>query len=173
MARAKTHGARRPGLRGCLLAFCLVLAVMAGGCGNPDIDFSAYGGETLSITGLPGEEGPVSLRVSELSELDCVTVKTESTSDKIGQVRATGPLLSTLLAAYGADLEDFSEVTFTASDGYEITLDQAFLKENRVVLAFGIDGQPLDADEAPLRVVIPGSDSAYWIRMVAAIDLQP
>jgi DMSO/TMAO reductase YedYZ molybdopterin-dependent catalytic subunit len=156
-----------------LLALCLFAAVPAGGCGNPDIDLSAYGKETVAISGLPGETDPVNIKVEDLAQMSCVTLKTESTSDKIGVVRATGPLLKTLLESYGTGLEDFSEVTFTASDGYEITLDQDFLKENRVILAFGVDGKPLDADEAPLRIIIPGSDSAYWIRMVTAITLKP
>lgn len=170
----QTRPCRRLRLRTILLlVLCLFAAVLAGGCGNPDIDLSAYGQETVTITGLPGATDPVIIQVEDLAQMSCVTVKTESTSDKIGVVRATGPLLKTLLEGYGARLEDFSEVTFTASDGYEITLDQAFLNENRVILAFGIDGKPLDTDEAPLRIIIPGSDSAYWIRMVTAITLNP
>ena len=44
--------------------------------------------------------------------MDCVTVKTESTSDKIGKVRATGPTLDTVLSQFGMsqkDIEKFKE----------------------------------------------------------------
>jgi len=40
------------------------------------------------------------------------------------------------------------------------------------MLAFGIDGQPLDEDSAPVRIIIPESDSAYWTRMVNRIKFE-
>ena len=97
-------------------------------------------------------------------------MKTSSTSDKIGVVKATGPLLETVAANYGATLSDFNKIIITATDGYEIVLNQPFMTDNKIILAFGIDGKPLGEDEAPLRLIIPESDSAYWIRMIKSIE---
>jgi len=102
--------------------------------------------------------------------MDCVTVKTSSTSDKIGEVTATGPLLATVAEKYGTSMEVFKKIIITAQDGYKIVLNQPFINESKLILAFGINGKPLGDDEAPLRLIIPESDSAYWIRMIKSIE---
>lgn len=161
----------------------LFLAIMAAalvftftGCGNPTIDLTGYGDESITLIGVQkaaGGDQPILMTIEELQALKCVTIKTESTSDKIGQVSATGPLLDTVLAQYGASASDYKKIIITALDGYEIVLNQPFIKENKIILAFGIDGKPLGEDEAPLRLIIPESDSAYWIRMIQTIEFIP
>ncbi len=161
----------------------LMLVIMAAslvfpltGCGNPTIDLTGYGDESITLMGLHKEAGgtlPVKMTIDELQALDCVTIKTESTSDKIGEVSATGPLLETVLAQYGASTGDYQKIIITAIDGYKIALNQPFINENKIILAFGINGEPLGEDEAPLRLIIPESDSAYWIRMIQSIEFIP
>jgi len=70
-----------------ILAFC--------GCGNPDIDISKYEDSVVVFSGLTDKN--IKITVKELKAMDCVTVKTKSTSDKIGEIKATGPLLDTVL----------------------------------------------------------------------------
>lgn len=155
-----------------LAAVLAAVALVAGGCGVDDIDISEYSDAQLVITGLDGTgEAQEAVTISQLKALDCVTVKTHSTSDKIGEVRATGPTLDTLLQQYGASQCDFSRIEIHGTDGYDIALSQKVIEENVIILAFGIDGKPLDAESAPCRIIIPESDSAYWIRMVDSIRL--
>ena len=152
----------------------LILAITTGfGCGNPKIDLTGYGSDTITLIGIQDSTSgnkSVVLTIAEIQGFDCVTLKTNSTSDKIGEVKATGPLLETIVANYGAKLDDFKKIIITATDGYEIVLTQPFISENQLILAFGIDGKPLGEDEAPLRLIVPDSDSAYWIRMVKSIE---
>jgi hypothetical protein len=134
---------------------------------------SAYGKEKVEFIGIQNQgktSEKIVLTIDELKALDCVTVKTHSTSDKIGEIKATGPLLQTILAEYGSSLEDYNRIVITATDGYEITLNQPLINDNQLILAFGIDGKPLDDDEKPLRLIIPESDSAYWIRMIRSVE---
>jgi len=156
-----------------MLLFALMILVVTFGCGNPEIDLTDYGSEAISLIGLDNNNGdgqPISLTITELKSFDCVTVKTSSTSDKIGNVKATGPLLETVMSTYGAGMDDFKKIIITATDGYEIVLNQPFISENQLILAFGINGEPLGEDEAPLRLIVPESDSAYWIRMIESIE---
>lgn len=81
------------------LLSCLCMA----GCGTDDIDISGYGEEKIVLSGLQKEDVEVTIR--ELAAMDCKTVKTHSTSDKIGEVRATGVELGTLLEQYGLSKE--------------------------------------------------------------------
>lgn len=138
------------------------------GCGTDDIDISQYENSKILLSGLSQKEESVT--IGQLKELKCITKKTHSTSDKIGEVRATGPLLDTLLEKYGVSQTDFSKIKIYGEDEYDITLRKEFLEENKVILAFGIDGEPLDPESKPLRIIIPESDSAYWIRMVNKIE---
>lgn len=137
-------------------------------CGVDDIDISDYKDKTITIAGLTDKE--INITVEELKSLGCITKKTESTSDKIGTVKATGPLLTTLVESYGHDLKDYSKVIIYAQDDYDIKLNAEFLSENQVILAIGMDGEPLDTEDIPVRIIIPKSDSAYWIRMVNKLE---
>ena len=103
--------------------------------------------------------------------MECETIKTESTSDKIGEVRATGPWLDTVLEPYGLSQEDFSKIVITGADEYDTKLYQKYLKKNRIMLAYGINGEPLEEDSVPCRIIIRRSDSAYWVRQVKTIEL--
>lgn len=156
-----------------LLIFVFIAFVTASGCGNPEIELTGYESQTVTFVGISdGKNGDaqVTLTIEELKELDCITVKTNSTSDKIGEVRATGPLLETIVDKYGASMADFRKIIITATDGYEIVLNQPFISENKLILAYGINGKPLGEDEKPIRLIVPESDSAYWIRMIESIE---
>ena len=139
-------------------------------CGTDDIDISGYSDAEIALEGSNDETA--AFTVKQLKAMDCHTIKTESTSDKIGVVKATGVWLSDVLSEYGLEQGDFSRITIYGTDDYSAPLYKDFLKENRIMLAFGIDGQPLDEDSAPVRIIIPESDSAYWTRMVNRIKFE-
>ena len=154
--------------KGLLLLIAALALLFLAGCGVDEIDVSAYEDQKIELAGL--DDGTEWVTIGELKALDCITKKTHSTSDKIGEVRATGPLLETLLQAHGASQTDFSKIRIYGRDDYDISLSEKVLEEDDVILAFGIDGKPLDAECAPVRVIIPESDSAYWIRMVEKLE---
>lgn len=155
---------------------CFILAVVLicvlsclSACDKPDdIDISSYEDRTVTLTGITDE--PVTLSVAQLKEMDCKTIKTESTSDKIGVVRATGPWLDTILKPYGVKQDDFAKIIITGADEYDTKLLQDYLKDNPIMLAFGIDGEPLEDDALPCRIIIRNSDSSYWVRQVKKIE---
>lgn len=151
-----------------LLVMCLVITAMLASCGTDDIDISAYENEQIELIGL--EEGTVAVSIADLKAMECKTLKTESTSDKIGKVKATGPELDTVLGKYGASKADFSKIIINGSDQYDVKLLNDYITEHDIYLAFGIDGEPLDEESAPCRIIIPKSDSAYWVRMVTSIE---
>lgn len=150
----------------------VVLLIMAAllftACGTDDIDISGYSDQTIELRGLP--DGDVTVTPADLKAMKCKTLSTESTSDKIGKVRATGPELDTVLSEYGCSKSDFSKVIIYGSDEYDVKLLNDYITEHDIYLAIGIDGEPLDEESIPCRIIIPESDSAYWVRMVNAIE---
>lgn len=151
-----------------LIIAALLMCMCA--CGTDDIDISGYSNEEVVLEGI--SEEPVAVNVQQLKSMDCHTIKTKSTSDKIGTVKATGVWLSDILAQYGLEQSDFSCITIYGIDEYSAPLYREFLQENKIMLAFGIDGQPLDEESKPVRIIIPESDSAYWTRMVNKIKFE-
>lgn len=150
-------------------ALMVALCAMITACGTDDIDISGYENEAITLSGITDQD--VSLTIADLKAMDCITKSAESTSDKIGKVKATGPTLETVLSQYGMSQSDLKSIKIYARDDYDVKISSDVLGEDTVILAFGIDGKPLDEESAPLRIVIPGSDSAYWIRMVERIEL--
>lgn len=147
---------------------CISAAAVLTSCGADDIDVSSYADARIELIGLSDE--PVILTPEDLKSMKLKTLKTESTSDKIGKVRATGPELDTVLAAYGRSKSDFAKIIFYGSDEYDVKLLNDYVTSHDIYLAIGIDGEPLDKESKPCRIIIPESDSAYWVRMVNAIE---
>ena len=152
------------------LAAFVLLTFGLYGCAPDDIDISGYADQKIAIEGIGDET--VTVSIAELKAMDCISVKTESTSDKIGKVKATGPLLADVLASKGIDISDVRKITFHGVDEYYYSLQNDYITEHDIILAFGIDGKPLEADEVPCRIIIPESDSAYWIRMLDQIQIE-
>lgn len=151
-----------------LLCFTLIAGLTA--CGEPDdIDISSYKDKVITIKGV--SDKPVRLTIADLKKMECETVTTESTSDKIGEVRATGPWLDTVLEPYGIKQEDLKKIIIKAKDDYDIKILGDYLKEHPVMLAIGMDKEPLSAEDQPCRIIIEKSDSAYWVRQVREITL--
>ena len=155
---------------GIIITVAVAFAAALCGCAPDDIDVSGYADQQIAIDGIAEET--INVSIAELKEMECISVKTESTSDKIGKVKATGPTLQTVLANEGADIDDAHKITFHGADGYEYSLYEEYIAEHDIILAFGIDGKPLDAEDAPCRIIIPESDSAYWIRMLDRITIE-
>ena len=147
-----------------LASFCMV------SCGVDDIDISGCADETITLKGV--EDKPITLTVADLKAMDCVTKTTESTSDKIGRVRATGPTLDTVLQKYGMSQAEVKRVRIYGRDDYDVKLGSDVLETEDIILAFGMGGEPLTAEDAPVRIIIPESDSAYWVRMVKKIVIE-
>jgi len=156
-----------------ITALILTCAVFMTSCGADDIDVSGYADQKIALIGLPGSSGsdePVYVTPADLKAMKCKTLKTESTSDKIGKVRATGPELDTVLEQYGCSKADFSKIIINGSDEYDVKLLNDYITSHDIYLAIGIDGEPLDEESIPCRIIIPESDSAYWVRMVSSIE---
>lgn len=154
-----------------LLGLLLGLASLCmSGCGVDDIDISGYADETITLRGITDED--IVLTIADLKEMDCVTKTCESTSDKIGKLRVTGPTLDTVLRQFGTSQADISKAHVYAKDDYDAKLGSDVLETEDVILAFGVGGEPLSEEDAPVRIIIPDSDSAYWVRMVERIEVE-
>ena len=151
-----------------IIAMVMSLGILLCSCGVDDIDISSYADKQVILSGIQDED--IVLTIADLKALKCKTLKTHCTSDKVGDVRATGPELNTILAGYGVAKADFDKIIIYGTDEYDVKLKNDYITANDIYLAFGVDGEPLDEESAPCRIIIPESDSAYWTRMVNRIE---
>jgi hypothetical protein len=82
-----------------------------------------------------------------------------------------GAYLSDLLEQNGYKQSDFAGMRIVASDGYSIEVGADILAARDVILGYEMDGAPLNADNAPLRVFIPEERAMYWVRMVVELEV--
>ena len=163
-----------------LSLFLLVLIIMLTlvGCGGGKTDTATSktaipdDGQEILITGL--SDNDYKITVGDLKKLPAVTKRARATraDGETVKVKATGPLLEDVLQQEGKSVKDYSTIRFTARDGYSIAVPPDVLKSREIILAYHIDGKPLDAENEPVRVVIPGERAMYWMRMLDRIDLE-
>jgi hypothetical protein len=128
--------------------------------------------QQILIHGLRDQD--ITITLGDLKKLPTVTRYAEATrsNGEEVQVLATGPLLDTLLKKYGKSQQEFSRIRFTARDNYAIAVPADILKNCQIVLSYINDGKPLEEDWQPVRVVIPGARSMYWVKDMIRIDLE-
>lgn len=157
----------------CVILFCMILGFSAcGGSNLSEEELSVNDNATITLHGLDDEDIQVS--VSELKELKSVTKKAEATrsNGQVVSVKATGPLLETLLEKYGVQKEDFNTIRFYAGDGYSIAMPSTIIENDDIIIAYYDGGAPIGDEDGPVRVVVPGQRAMYWVRMLTQIDFE-
>jgi hypothetical protein len=135
--------------------------------------------QSLTVTGLDGQAHPFS--AAQLAAMPQVkaSLKAKDGATHLYQ----GPALSSLLQAAGApsgealkgpDMADV--VMVSAMDGYRVAFSlaetDASIRNETMIVAIAEDGQPLDAKDGPLRLVVEGdARAARSVRMVTAVSM--
>lgn len=156
-----------------LTAIFIIIAILAAAsCSkqvSEEIDQSVE--ESFMISGLTGE--PISISIDSLKKMPLVTKKvvSVSASGEKKDFTATGPVLEELLKSYKKSQKDLDGIRFIAGDGYSIEVPKKVLENRDIILAFEMDGAPLDQESRPVRVVIPDERAMYWIRNLIQIEV--
>jgi len=139
--------------------------------GMPEIDTAKY---KLHVKGLVKEER--SFTWQEIMDLPATKVDARLTSVSGWSVRATweGVLWREFLRILRPENEA-SHATFSGSGGgYETTVSLVDLDHPRVLLVYGVEGEPLEREYGgPLRMVIPnlyGYKSCKWLETITLTD---
>src|SRR6056297_1073591 len=115
---------------------------------------SAEGGEFV-ISNL--KEKDITISVEKLKELPVVekdVTSVDSSGDE-DDYTVKGALFSDLLESLDASKEDLKAMQLIAGDGYSIEIPEPILKNNQIILAYEINGEPLYDNVKPVRVIIP------------------
>lgn len=157
-----------------MTAVLLVLAVMAAACGSNGGNGHQYTGEDDYITLKCDQDGDFTFFVADLMALEAVTEQIVRKDDE-GQVTDEYPIkgvsLEVVLASIKKNIQDLDTIRLVAGDGYSVEVPNDILTRSTVILAYEIDGAPLQENTKPIRVFIPGEEAMYWVRNIVEISL--
>ncbi|MCL0070433.1 molybdopterin-dependent oxidoreductase [Dehalococcoidia bacterium] len=126
--------------------------------------------EKLLITGL-AEDKEISL--AELKKLESVE-RVASWIDREGNKQSwevRGILFDDFSRAFfDKSQQDFRSIRLSAGDGYSIEVPAEILKNREIILAYEINGQPLEPKHQPLRVIIPEERRMFWVFNLIEIE---
>ncbi|HZK24793.1 MAG TPA: molybdopterin-dependent oxidoreductase [Oscillospiraceae bacterium] len=129
------------------------------------------GEEAIVIAG--SELGEHKITVAELKELTPVEkeVVSVSSSGEENEYSVKGALFADVLAELGLQQKELSAIRFIAGDGYMMEVPQEVLAARDIILAYEIDGEPLQEKTKPLRAIVPEERSMYWVRNLVKIEI--
>lgn len=155
-----------------LAVMATMLALIFSGCGAGNAGEPAdQAGASFKVTGLP--DGDITATMSDIQALKVYEGKAEGADSEGNPVvyNIKGGYFSDLLQKNGYSQADLAGIRIIATDGYSIEVPPDILKARDVIIAYEMDGKPLDKDNAPFRVFIPGERAMYWVRMVSEINV--
>lgn len=158
----------------CLFVLGVIFMLSVMGCGG-DVAGEATGDEKCSekllITGLAED---AEIRLEELKELASVASKA-SRVNRAGEEEifdVTGVLLEDVLQTFlNKSQQDFQAIRLVAGDGYSIEVPGEIIRSREIVLAYEINGKPLEEEQRPLRAIIPDERAMYWVFNLIEIEL--
>lgn len=156
-----------------LILIFFTTAIYLSGCGREKDESTkegpAAGGLTISFSGTD-----ILIDTDVLKQFSEVDREVPAISDDGEPItrRVKGYLLDDILKEY-TDLSrgKLEGIKFIAGDGYKVEVAAEILRNEEIILAYEIDGEPLEDWEKPLRSVVPGEFTLYWVKNLVKIEL--
>src|SRR6056297_3186658 len=98
-------------------------------------------------------------------EMKRVSSSGEETVEKI-----RGVLLDDVLKDIGESKSNYSNIRFTAGDGYAVTVPCEIVGQKDIVLAYAASGEILDDSKLPLMIAIDDVRSMYYVSNLIEIE---
>lgn len=155
------------------LCLAVALGLILAGCAADKPASSALPEASIAVTGLPN--GDLTATMRDVRALRTYDGKVEG-ADSAGNpvvYHIKGGYFSDLLEKNGYSQSNLAGIRVIATDGYSIEVSEEILRARDVVIAYEMDGKPLDEKNAPFRAFIPGERAMYWVRMVSEIKVLP
>lgn len=129
------------------------------------------GTDKIVISGL-GDDKEIS--VEELKRMEAVTMvaSTINSDNEKSTRKVKGILLEDILQKYfEKSQKDLSAIIFFAGDGYSVEIPKEIINSRDIILAYELDGRPVDSETQPFRAVVPDERSLYWVKNIVKIEI--
>ncbi len=158
----------------CILSLMIVLVLIFTACSDSESKVTSKEKEaedSIIISGI--EDSDIQIKLDEIKDLEAITrdvISIDSNGDK-KEYTVTGALFDEVLKKYGKSQKDITVIRLIAGDGYSIEVPNEVLKNRELILAYEINGEPLDEKTQPLRAVVPDERAMYWVRNLLQIEV--
>jgi hypothetical protein len=156
--------------------FLILLLLFTAACGNKQ---PAPGGgeenpqeeEAIVISG--SQLGEHKITVAELKEFTPVekNVVSVNSAGNENEYSVKGALFADVLAELGLQQKELNALRFVAGDGYMMEVPKEVVAARDIILAYEIDGEPLQEKTKPVRAIVPEERSMYWVRNLVRIEI--
>ncbi|SDK16410.1 molybdopterin-dependent oxidoreductase [Natronincola ferrireducens] len=155
----------------------LIIGLTLSGCSTTSQEEAVIstGGETIDekivLAGL--EEKEIEITVESLKNYETITreVVSVNSSGTENRFAVTGSLLEDVLQDLGHSQKDLKGLRLIAGDGYSMEVPKEVVGHREIVLAYEVDGEPLDQKSRPIRVIVPQERAMYWVRNLTRIEV--
>jgi hypothetical protein len=165
-----------------ILYFCIIFAIvfLLAACGRQSNELAPGSADKSSLESSQGlvlshngKDVNVSLtQIMQLNEVtrDVTAVPKDDEEKKARNVK--GVLLEDVFQNYlGISQKDAGSIRLEAGDGYAIEVAADILQTKDIILAYEIDGKPLEDWEKPLRSIVPDVFEMYWVKNLIRIEV--
>lgn len=152
------------------LILLLLPVMVAAGCAGK-APAAVEGGDRFVIA--RSGQADIDITVESLKQLPPVSRQVEAVRRGGETARHTvkGALLADVLSGIGKNQADLYAVRLEAGDGYSIEVPREILQTREVILAYEIDGKPLEKELRPVRVIIPEVRAMYWVKNLLRMEI--
>jgi len=120
-----------------------------------------------------GQEIVISMDdILELDGIEKEVTPVPKDDEEIEARLVKGVLLEDVFREFvGISQKDPGSIRLIAGDGYSIEVPGDLLKTREIILAYEVDGRPLDSWERPLRSIVPDVFEMYWVKNLIKIEV--
>jgi hypothetical protein len=166
---------KRPITAVLIIITALSLALTA--CAGDAAEGGAAAGDDGGTPGLTIENNGKEIFISmeEILRLDVLEKEVTPVPKEDEEVQARlvkGVLLEDVFQEFaGISQNDQEAIRLVAGDGYSIEVAKDLLQTREIILAFELDGKPLEGWEKPFRSVVPDVFEMYWVKNLEKIEV--
>jgi hypothetical protein len=159
-----------------VLAVMLLLSLAACSPKQPQAETGVEGdalpaGEKITIVSADSSEKDIfiaDIMKLPVTEKEVISVNSAGNENKF---TVKGALLSDVLRTLGMDQKSLSSIRLVAGDGYMMEVPPEVLAARDIIIAYEIDGEPLQEKTRPARIIIPEERAMYWVRNLVKIEI--
>ncbi|MCR3923120.1 MAG: molybdopterin-dependent oxidoreductase, partial [Firmicutes bacterium] len=142
-------------------------------CGNEQNSNDQSSQDEVSIGFVTSDTGEISLSMSQIMDFPVVEKEIVTIDDDGNEniCNIKGALLADILESMGKNQHNLSGIRLVAGDGYMMEVPAEILEIRDVILAYEIDGEPLEEKTQPLRAFIPEERSMFWVRNLLRVEI--
>jgi len=131
-------------------------------------------GTLLNLT-IENDGQEIVISMEEILQLDTIEKEVTPVPKEDEEVQARlikGVLLEDVFQEFaGISQKDPEAIRLIAGDGYSIEVANDLLQTREIILAYEVDGKPLEGWEKPLRSVVPDVFEMYWVKNLEKIEV--